>query len=207
MRRANERAIQYARNQGVVPVAALGNSDEDLAHPSEPYENNCDVVPAETQGVIGTMALGPTSEKSDYSNYGFGRTDVAAPGGNPDGTGETPGPCGNEVLSTIPGNLYACVSGTSMASPHAAGVAALIVSQFGRVGSDSGEPDVVMRPQEVESYLQSTTIDLIGAGQPLTKGYDYCFGNGRIDALKAVTHDTSYEANVVPTCTETQTQG
>lgn len=42
-RQANERAIQYARNQGVVPVAALGNSDNDLAHPPEPYENDCDV--------------------------------------------------------------------------------------------------------------------------------------------------------------------
>ena len=206
-RHANERAIQYARNQGVVPVAALGNSDADLAHPPEPYENDCDVVPAETEGVIGTMALGPTSEKAYYSNYGFGMTDVAAPGGNSrNNSGEGAGPCSNQVLSTIPGDMYACLQGTSMASPHTAGVAALIVSQFGRLGSDSGETDVVMRPQEVESYLQSTTIDLIGAGQPLTKGYDYCFGNGRVDALRAVTHQTSYEATTVPTCTESQTQ-
>jgi lantibiotic leader peptide-processing serine protease len=63
-RKANERAIQYARNQGVVPVAALGNSDNDLAHPPEPYENDCDVVPAETEGVIGTMSVGPSSEKA-----------------------------------------------------------------------------------------------------------------------------------------------
>ena len=72
-----------------------------------------------------------------------------------------------------------------MASPHAAGVAALIVSQYGRVGNDAGEPDVVMRPQEVESYLQATTID---QGLP---GYDECFGHGRIDAFRAVLHDTS----------------
>jgi subtilisin family serine protease len=207
MRQANERAIRYARNQGVVPVAALGNSDNDLAHPPEPYENECDVVPAETDGVIGTMALGPASEKASYSNYGFGMTDVAAPGGNSaNRSPEYAGPCGNQVLSTLPGNTYGCIQGTSMASPHAAGVAALIVSQYGRLGNDAGEPDVVMRPQEVESYLQSTTIDLIGAGQPQTKGYDYCFGNGRIDALRAVTHDTSYVAQTVPTCTETQTQ-
>ncbi len=83
-----------------------------------------------------------------------------------------------------------------MASPHAAGVAALIVSQFGRLGDDAGEPDVVMRPNEVEQYLQSTTIDI-----GLT-GYDECFGNGRIDALRAVQHDTSnvYEPN--PPCPE-----
>lgn len=185
-RLANERAIQYARNQGVVPVAALGNSDHDLAHPPEPYENECEVVPAETQGVIGTMSLGPGSEKAFYSNYGYFATDVAAPGGNSRSPyGEFPGPCGTQVLSTIPGNLYACIQGTSMASPHAAGVAALIVSQYGRIGTDAGETDVVMRPQEVEAYLQSTTIDI---GLP---GYDECFGHGRIDALRAVTADTS----------------
>jgi subtilisin family serine protease len=183
-RQANERAIQHARNQGVVPVAALGNSDDDLAHPPEPFENNCEVVPAETQGVIGTSALGVQKEKALYSNYGFGPNDVAAPGGNPDNP-ETPGPCENDVFNTFPGNTWACISGTSMASPHAAGVAALIVSQFGRVGTDAGETDVVMRPQAVENHLQSTTID---QGLP---GYDECFGHGRIDALRAVQHDTS----------------
>jgi hypothetical protein len=83
-----------------------------------------------------------------------------------------------------------------MASPHAAGVAALIVSQFGRLGHDAGEPDVVMRPQEVESYLQSTTIDLVSvdeSGRNSLQGYDHCFGNGRVDAVKAVTHSTSDE--------------
>jgi hypothetical protein len=94
-----------------------------------------------------------------------------------------------------------------MASPHAAGVAALIVSQFGRLGTDAGEPDVVMRPQQVENYLQSTTIDLTSPveGDNSLNGYDGCFGNGRVDALKAVTHDTSVvrqpvEAPVVSGC-------
>jgi len=188
-RQANERAILYARNQGVVPVAALGNSNTDLANP--PEGNDCDVVPAETQGVVGTMALGPTSEKASYSSFGVGATDVGAPGGNSrNPRGEIPGPCGNQVLSTIPGNAWGCFQGTSMASPHAAGVTALIVSQFGRVGSDSGEQDVVMRPQQVEDYLQGTTIDLVAVDGSL-QGYDGCFGNGRIDALKAVLHDTS----------------
>ena len=194
-RKANERAIQYARNQGVVPVAALGNSDTDLAHP--PQGNECEVVPAETQGVIGTMALGPSSEKARYSNYGVGMTDVAAPGGNSrNPRGELgPLPCGTQVPSTIPGQAWGCFQGTSMASPHTAGVAALIVSQYGRVGTDAGETDVVMRPQEVENYLQSTTVDLYSidptTGKESLKGYDGCFGNGRIDAVKAVNHDTS----------------
>jgi hypothetical protein len=203
-RKANERAIQYARNQGVVPVAALGNSDQDLAHPvdenDDPINNECEVVPAETQGVIGTMALGRASEKAGYSNYGVGATDVAAPGGNFGVLSDTPNEfCEEQVLSTIPVALgaYGCFQGTSMASPHSAGVAALIVSQFGRKGTDAGEPDVVMRPTEVENYLQSTTVD-IGL-----KGYDECFGNGRINALRAVLHDTSrvYDATA-PFCPE-----
>lgn len=199
-RRMVERAIQYARNQGVTPVAALGNSDEDLAHPSEPNGNNCDVVPAETQGVIGTMALGRFSEKARYSNYGFGMTDVAAPGGN---GGTVTGFCSRTVLSTFPAQTYACIQGTSMASPHTAGVAALIVSKFGRdtLFDHDGDPatpaviDVDMPPTNVESYLQSTVTDIGLAG------YDKCFGNGRINALKAARHDTSREYDPRPTAT------
>ncbi|HYY77274.1 MAG TPA: S8 family serine peptidase [Gaiellaceae bacterium] len=188
-RRMVERAIQYARSQGVTPVAALGNSDEDLAHPSEPNENNCEVVPAETQGVIGTSALGRNSEKAGYSNYGTGANDLSAPGGN-----GTTGDCNTTVLSTFPGNLYLCIQGTSMASPHTAGVAALIVSEFGQLGSDG---DVKLSPTKVEAYLQGTTVDI---GE---SGYDECFGNGRIDALRAVQHDTSnvYDASA-PFCPE-----
>jgi subtilisin family serine protease len=214
IRHAVERAIQFARNQGVTPIAALGNSDEDLAHPSEPNENECDVVPAETQGVVGTMALGRDSQKAGYSNYGSGMTDVAAPGGS-GGTGD----CLRSILSTFPGNTYFCIQGTSMASPHSAGVAALIVSVFGEdsvdtndssTGLDDTAPpiDVRIPPQKVENYLQSTTIDLINAlGPTATKtltGYDECFGNGRIDARRAVLHETSTVREVVPVCADGQ---
>jgi subtilisin family serine protease len=187
-RRAVERAIQYARSQGVTPVAALGNSDYDLADPPEPYTNECEVVPAETQGVVGVTSLGPESEKAEYSNYGVGAADVAAPGGN----GET-GDCATTILSTIPGNGYVCIQGTSMASPHAAGVAALIISQFGRLGRDG---DVEMSPTRVEAYMKSTAVD-VG-----TRGYDQCFGHGRIDALRAVQHDTSRAREDTPPCPE-----
>jgi subtilisin family serine protease len=189
-RKANERAVQYARNQGVTPVAALGNSDNDLSKPPDPYTNACDVVPAETAGVIGTMALGPENEKAYYSNYGVGATDVAAPGGDPEFVEES---CVDEVLSTIPASLYGCFSGTSMASPHTAGVAALIVSEFGTLKDN----DVDMSPTKVEQYLQSTTVD---QGLP---GYDECFGHGRINALRALTRDTSrfYDPDA-PFCAE-----
>jgi lantibiotic leader peptide-processing serine protease len=192
-RHAVERAIQYARSRGVTPVAALGNSDQDLAQPvddsGQPISNECEVVPAETQGVIGTVALGRSSEKSGYSNYGTGMADVSAPGGN-----GTTGDCNTTILSTIPGNAYVCIQGTSMASPHAAGVAALIVSQFGTLGTDG---DVKMPPQKVENYLQSTAVDI---GLP---GYDECFGNGRVDALRAIKKDTSRSSDPgAPHCPE-----
>jgi subtilisin family serine protease len=180
LRRAAERAVAYARKQGVLPVAALGNSDQDLAHPvddnGDPISNDCEVVPAETEGVVGVTALGPKSEKAGYSNYGYGEADVSAPGGN----GST-GDCATTILSTFPGG-YGCIQGTSMASPHAAGVAALIVSQFGTLGRDG---DVKMSPDLVTRYLRDSTIDI---GR---RGYDMCFGEGRIDALRAVKHTTA----------------
>jgi hypothetical protein len=191
-RQATERAIAYARNQGVTPIAALGNSDKDLAHPDE--GNNCEVVPAETTGVVGTAALGPESEKSGYSNYGSGATDVAAPGGNGALVRDTAEYCTRQIVSTIPGNGWACFQGTSMASPHAAGVAALIVAQYGKKDGNGG---LTLSPNTVASHLQKTAVD-IGIS-----GNDMCFGHGRVDALRAVTGQTSnaYDASA-PFCPE-----
>jgi subtilisin family serine protease len=185
-RKSVERAISYARKQGVVPVAALGNSDTDLANP--PSGNKCEVVPAESPGVIAVSALGSSKEKASYSNWGAGPNDVAAPGGTSTGDPST------GVFSTFPGNSWAAISGTSMASPHVAGLAALIVSQFGKLGSDG---DVKLSPSTVESILESTAID-----QGLV-GYDECFGNGRINALRAVQKNMSsvYDASA-PFCPE-----
>jgi subtilisin family serine protease len=187
-RRSVERALSYARKRGVVPVAALGNSDKDLANP--PQGNQCEVVPAESPGVIGTTALGNRAHKASYSNYGTGEADVAAPGGTNSPTAGNPQ---TGIWSTFPGNTYAAISGTSMASPHAAGVAALIVSQYGKLK----DGDVSLSPDNVQSRLQATVVD---QGLP---GYDECFGHGRINALRAVTGNTSsvYDANA-PFCPE-----
>jgi subtilisin family serine protease len=190
---AVERALRYARNRGVVPVAALGNSDQDLAHPVDangrPIPDECTVVPAESPGVIGTAALGARSEKAGYSNWGAGPTDVAAPGGN-----GTTGDCRTTILSTLPGGTYGCIQGTSMASPHASGVVALIVSQFGTLGSNG---DVALAPSRAEEILERTAVDI---GSP---GYDACFGHGRVDALRAIRNDTSsvYDLSAPP-CAE-----
>ena len=162
------RAMKYARKEGVIPVAALGNENDDLANPAD----DCVLVPQETEGVIGVSSIGSASEKASYSNFGDGRVDVAAPGG----TGTT-GDCRTNILSTFPGGTYGCISGTSMASPHAAGVVALIVSQFGKVGKDG---DVRMSQGAVEDHLYGSAVDIGDAG------YDIYFGNGRVDALGAV---------------------
>lgn len=181
-KKANERALKYARSKGVTLVAALGNSERDLA--KEP--KGCAVVPAMSPGVIGVTALGPDSELAFYSSYGEGWADVAAPGGS-----GTTGDCTTTVLSSIPlGSGYGCFQGTSMASPHATGVAALIVSRFGKV--ENG--DMVMSPDAVQNILQGTAID-IGAS-----GYDECFGFGRVDALRAVKKNTSKATDSTPSC-------
>ena len=109
-----------------------------------------------------------------------------------------PGPtvAASAVVSTVPGG-WGYAQGTSMASPQAAGVAALIVSQYGKLDSDG---DVKMPPQQVESYLQSTAVDI---GE---RGYDECFGNGRVDALRAVQHATSVVYETTPPCPEYEEQ-
>ena len=182
---AVERALAYARRQGVSLVAALGNSDTNLANP--PGGKECKSVPAMSPGVTGTVALGDSSEKADYSSWGAGYADVAAPGGaDPLGAG-----CDNQILSTIPGG-WGCFQGTSMASPHTTGVTALIISQFGK----SANGEYSMDPDKVAGRLTRTAID-IGA-----KGYDKCFGYGRVDALRAVQNDSSYKFIQTPACPE-----
>jgi subtilisin family serine protease len=95
------------------------------------------------------------------------------------------------VLSTFPVAMgaYGCIQGTSMASPHAAGVAALIASQYGKLGKDG---DVKISPDKVKDLLFDTSID---QGAP---GRDECFGHGRVDALRAVTGTTtrSYDTSL-----------
>jgi hypothetical protein len=186
-REAIERSLKYARSQGVSLIAALGNSDTDLANP--PGGKSCKTVPAMSKGVTGTVALGPDSEKAAYSSWGAGYADVSAPGGNDVLAAD----CTTEVLSTLPGNLYGCFQGTSMASPHTTGAAALIISQFGHLAGGRW----VMAPDKVTAKLTGTAVDI---GK---KGVDKCFGYGRIDALRAVKNDTSAKYDsTAPFCPE-----
>ncbi|WP_205859467.1 S8 family peptidase [Phycicoccus flavus] len=146
---AVQRAIRYANSQGTLNVASAGNSNVDLQHKfiddsspndgSYPVEERtitgaCVDLPAEAPGVVTVSATGPTQEKSYYSSYGQGVVDVAAPGGDSRvrSAGAT-SRSADAILSTTFNtrtrtNGYGYKQGTSMAGPHAAGVAALAVS-------------------------------------------------------------------------------
>ena len=140
---AVQRAIRYSNSKGTLNIASAGNSNVDLQHKftdssspndgSYPVEDRtitgaCVDLPAEAPGVVTVSAVGPTEQKSYYSSYGQGVVDVTAPGGDTrfrtNGASST---ITDAVLSTVPGG-YGWLQGTSMASPHAAGVAALALS-------------------------------------------------------------------------------
>ncbi|MEH0155167.1 S8 family serine peptidase [Limibacter armeniacum] len=84
--------------------------------------------------VIAVTATGPSGFPAPYTNFGEW-TDIAAPGGDMTNFSDEGG-----VLSTLPNNKYGYMQGTSMACPHASGVAALIVAKFG--GEDFTSSDL-----------------------------------------------------------------
>ena len=141
-------AVAYARSKGVVVVAAAGNEREKGSPTS---------YPAADEGVIGVAATDSADKVAYYSNAG-GYVDVAAPGSG--------------ILSTYPAALgmsYASMSGTSMASPHVAAVAALL---------KAAKP--ALSPDQVQAALQGTAVDLGPTGR------DNDFGHGRIDPVAAL---------------------
>ncbi len=177
--RGVKRAQEYAESKGSLQVAAAGNSNLDLANKTTDTEspndstpvtrtitNACLDIPTELPGVVTVSAMGTTA-KASYSNYGLNVVDVTAPGG--DATG---------IYSTLPGGKYGSMSGTSMASPHVAGVAALLVST---------NPGIT--PAQLRDKLATQANDVACPSDSRCKGTtakNGFFGEGQVDALKAV---------------------
>ncbi|WP_455360961.1 S8 family serine peptidase [Streptomyces sp. SYSU K21746] len=148
---AVNRASKYAQRKGTLHLASAGNSNHDLASDAivddsspddtTPVERTIDPskcwdLPTQLPGVVTVTATGVQNLKSYYSSYGRGVADIAAPGGDKYQIPDTPAKNGR-ILSTMPNNGYAYLQGTSMASPHAAGVAALLKSTHPWAGPEA----------------------------------------------------------------------
>lgn len=143
---AERNAVRYATQHGVMVVAATGN------------EYSSVVYPAAYSEAVAVGATTPSDEVADFSNIGS-QVDLVAPG--------------VDILSTVPTEIietgYDYFTGTSMATPHVAALAALIMTQL---------PDATV--SEVEQIMKDTAIDLS------PKGKDKYAGYGRIDFLAAI---------------------
>lgn len=110
----DENGIQVGPMKGGLVIAAAGN-----------YSTSTKSYPAGYERVIAVAAIGADYEIAYYSNFGDW-VDVTAPGGD--------AKKGTRIMSTLPENTYGYMQGTSQATPHVSGVAALVVSHFGQEG-------------------------------------------------------------------------
>lgn len=202
---AIERALKYSEKKDVVNVAAAGNSNWDLSKPiaDSGSPNNlpegetpevrftnhkCYDMPAEVGNTVAVSSVGSTSVKSYFSNYGRGVISVAAPGGDSRVPALTPSANGR-ILSTVLNGLWGYAQGTSMASPHAAGVLALVR------GSEPGlnnQQAIATLEKEADMQACPTFYDANrdGADDGTCEGGakgDGFYGAGLVDALEAVT--------------------
>lgn len=181
---AIKRATTYANQSGSTVIASAGNDAIDLDHTA-----NLIHVPSSLPNVLSISATAPIGWATDpgnifldnlasYSNYGQSSIDFGAPGGDfvyPGNEacliGGIVRPCWVfDMVFSTGNNAFYWSAGTSMAAPHVAGVAAIII---GKNGGD-------MNPAAVEAALRASADDL---GKP---GNDDAYGAGRVNAYNAV---------------------
>lgn len=151
-------AVNYALGRGVTLVAAAGNENGPVSYP------------AAYPGVIAVAATACNDQKATYSNFGP-EIWIAAPGG--DANADCPSNQATAwILSTwwspAAGHTYWFLQGTSMATPHVAGVAALLIHRG------------FTTPEAIRTRLRDTAVDLGPSG------WDPYFGYGLVNAAAAV---------------------
>lgn len=155
--------VQTGPMQGGLVIAGAGNSG-----------TNEVFYPAKYEGVVGVGAIDADMTVAWYSEYGEG-IDIMAPGGNQPGTADYNRPEEWGVYSTYPGDGYAFSAGTSMATPHVSGIAALILAKFKGQGFTA---------DELRSRLERSCRPL---GIYMDPKYHGGIGKGLIDVTLALT--------------------
>lgn len=185
---ALNRAVNHAEARGTLVVSAAGNAGVDL-------NGRIFQIPAQSGNGMGVAATGPIGfgaygfnppavfdRLASYSNFGLSVVNVAAPGGDAVFTPTSAvchispitAPCFVFDFVLSPGgklgtsNLYFFAIGTSMATPHVSGLAALMVGKFGH-----------MNPSQLRTLIQQSADEIIKPGASPA-------GHGRINALAAL---------------------
>jgi lantibiotic leader peptide-processing serine protease len=183
--RALSRAIRYAEKKGTLVISAAGNDAFNLDDPAIGF-----YVPCEVSSIC-VSATGPILQQNfdqpaSYTNYGISAIEVAAPGGNvdPDGNDQVEdliiGACSSQT--TQPGlapcranqdvgtpYFYAWAAGTSMATPHVSGVAAMIKAS-----------SPMLKTNALKNRIIDFSDDL---GAP---GLDPFYGYGRVNVYRSL---------------------
>ncbi len=171
-------AIISAKSAGVTVIVAAGNcwnqQQSDKCPNGDPAKRGSSdfTYPAAYPEVVTVAATTSSDQAASFSNRG-NSIDIAAPG--------------VQIESTWPPTSYHTISGTSMATPHVVGAAALLLSV---------NPNLT--PDQIQNALQCTADDLG------TSGWDEIFGHGRLNLKAAV---DAVKAGNIPTCSSPQPTG
>lgn len=155
-------AIKYASDNDVVFVHAAGNDSKDVdTEPNFPDDNVNFKEISDTYIRVGSLTSKYGSKLvSSFSNYGKNNVDVFAPG--------------SDIYSTVPENEYESASGTSMAAPAVAGIAALIRSYYPKLTAAQVKQVIL------ESGLPITTKVVVGGDASNVKPFVELSKSGRI---------------------------